>query len=320
MKRATAILPALVLAIGFGGWFPRSVWAGSQLLIAAGGGGGAGYDAANGGNGQITTAGENGFGSGGGAAGTNGLGGAGGTGNGGKYNGGGGAGWLGNGGNGEGMPPLPPQQGTAGDGGFGPPTFAGGQGGGTSGQFANGGFGGGGGGGYSGGGGGGGYSGGGGGGGADQGGGGGGSFIAPAFTGVNLIAGENPNNGAVTIDNSTFFDYTGRVVDYVIPTTGTYYITAYGAAGGGSENDIGGLGAIIGGNIALTAGTTLEIVVGGMGSTGNFDGTWAGGGGGGSFVFTSSIPEPSTLIQFALGMAGAASLACLRRRRAATVA
>jgi len=91
--------------------------------------------------------------------------------------------------------------GGSGDGGFGPPTFAYGQGGGddTS-QYANGGFGGGGGGGWQGGGGGGGYSGGGGGDGIYYAGGGGGSYIDPLFTSITLVGGSNSGDGYVDIN------------------------------------------------------------------------------------------------------------------------
>jgi hypothetical protein len=76
---------------------------------------------------------------------------------------------------------------------------------------------------------------------------------------------------------SWIFDYTGAEVSFIAPTTGIYDITAFGAEGGGVD---GGLGAEIGGDVTLTMGTTLTILVGGAGSAG-------GGGGGGSFVVAS---------------------------------
>jgi hypothetical protein len=97
-------------------------------------------------------------------------------------------------------------------------------------------------------------------------------------------------NGLALADS---FSYTGSIVDYTIPVTGTYDITAAGAQGGGGEaGATGGSGAVISGDISLTAGTQLGIVVGGMGLTGNFDGQWGGGGGGGSFVYVLSALQP----------------------------
>lgn len=88
------------------------------------------------------------------------------------------------------------------------------------------------------------------------------------------------------------FSYSGSVVTYTIPTTGVYDITAAGAQGGNSlagGSGVGGLGANIGGDVTLTAGTQLDIVVGGQG---NFSGNYGGGGGGGSFVFEVGAAMP----------------------------
>jgi hypothetical protein len=67
------------------------------------------------------------------------------------------------------------------------------------------------------------------------------------------------------------------------------------------------------GTFFLTAGTTLDIVAGGAGLTGDFGGIWGGGGGGGSFVFTA-VPEPST---WAMMVAGFAFLGFAGYRKAA---
>jgi hypothetical protein len=51
---------------------------------------------------------------------------------------------------------------------------------------------------------------------------------------------------------TVMFGYTGAIVPYVIPQTGTYQIIAWGAEGGGSPGSaVGGLGAEIGGDISL---------------------------------------------------------------------
>jgi hypothetical protein len=70
---------------------------------------------------------------------------------------------------------------------------------------------------------------------------------------------------------------------FVASSSGEYQITAFGAAGGNEAGTrVGGKGAEIGGEFALTAGEILNIYVGGAG---NFGGN-GGGGGGGSFVTT----------------------------------
>jgi hypothetical protein len=79
------------------------------------------------------------------------------------------------------------------------------------------------------------------------------------------------------------FTYTGSLVTFMVPTTDTYQILAFGAQGGAgsfaSFVGTGGLGAEIGGTFGLTAGEVLQIAVGGAGMPGE-----AGGGGGGTFV------------------------------------
>ncbi len=188
----------IVGVAGGGGGGGSFVWVVSTTspLLAVGGGGGAGYCCGYpGGDGQITVAGQNGFGANGGAGGTGGSGGA--AGFAGYDDGAGGAGWLGNG------------QDATGSyitrlalGGSGPLSFAGGEGDGNQGLFADGGFGGGGGGGWQGGGGGGGCSGGGGGDGATAGGGGGGSCVDSSFSNVTWLAGANAGDGYVTITSA----------------------------------------------------------------------------------------------------------------------
>lgn len=79
---------------------------------------------------------------------------------------------------------------------------------------------------------------------------------------------------------STTYFYTGSVEDVSIPVSGIYEITADGAQGGDPS---GGLGATVSGDIYLTAGTTLELIVGGRGGS-----DVAGGGGGGSFVIETT--------------------------------
>jgi hypothetical protein len=325
----------------------------SGLLIAAGGGGGAGYWGGNaGGNGQAGTDGQVGFGLFGGIGGSAG-GGGGGAGNwddpGGtapdvRWNGGGGGGWLGAGGAGLGRGPVAEG---SGNGGSGAPTFAPGAGAGVGGHSARGGFGGGGGGGWQGGGGGGGYSGGGGGGAqvfeggiyrGGGGGGGGGSFIDASLSVVRLVGGFNGasdegagsgRDGYVVI-NGLRFSHTGGFASYAVPTTGVYDIIAVGAQGGhgcitgidcaslDEDANIGGYGALIEGLALLSAGTVLNIAVGGGGRTGNFADFYGGGGGGGSFVWIgdptpAAMPEPGSLALLAAALLVFGVLTCRRR-------
>jgi Glycine rich protein len=73
------------------------------------------------------------------------------------------------------------------------------------------------------------------------------------------------------------FGYTGTIVPYVVPETGTYQIIAWGAEGVGSPGAaVGGLGAEIGGETELLANSRLEILVGQMGASGKEK--YAGGG------------------------------------------
>src|ERR1700733_8706908 len=79
--------------------------------------------------------------------------------------------------------------------------------------------------------------------------------------------------------------FTGTETTYTITADGTYFILVGGAQGGSGALNPGGAGTEIEGAAFLTAGTQLDIVVGGQGLTGNFGTIWGGGGGGGTFVW-----------------------------------
>ena len=100
--------------------------------------------------------------------------------------------------------------------------------------------------------------------------------------------------------NAVIFQAVGGS-EYIIPSTGLYDFTVAGAQGGALFGN-GGDGALVGGDLFLKAGTTLDIVVGEMGGylQGNGSG---GGGGGGSFVFGTA-----SLLFAAGGGSGAAFL------------
>ncbi len=87
------------------------------------------------------------------------------------------------------------------------------------------------------------------------------------------------------------FTYTGAIQTYTVPLTGIYEITAAGAEGGQAASrgfGPGGSGAVLSGQVMLTSGTTLDVVVGGQGGSGEY----SGGGGGGSFVYVPGAAQP----------------------------
>ncbi|HVU34409.1 MAG TPA: VPDSG-CTERM sorting domain-containing protein [Opitutaceae bacterium] len=97
---------------------------------------------------------------------------------------------------------------------------------------------------------------------------------------------------------SVLFNYTGSITDYTVSTTGIYKFTVAGAQGGSIPyaGYYGGNGALLSGDLYLTAGQTLKLAVGGVGALGGEPGVSgdAPGGGGGSFVVlnTGSILTP----------------------------
>ena len=77
-----------------------------------------------------------------------------------------------------------------------------------------------------------------------------------------------------------------------VPMTGSYVIEVWGASGaqgrGANGARPGGKGAYMKGTFNLTRGTSLKILVGQAGSTGNDGQPLPGGGGGGTFITSSS--------------------------------
>ena len=89
-------------------------------------------------------------------------------------------------------------------------------------------------------------------------------------------------------ENNSYFTVTGGIQSWVVPSTGTYEITAAGAVGGATPSATGGKGRVITSQISLTQGETIKIVVGQTGGQIQFTTGYAGGGGGGSFVVRST--------------------------------
>ncbi len=90
--------------------------------------------------------------------------------------------------------------------------------------------------------------------------------------------------------STTTFNYTGQIISYTVPVTGSYEIVAIGASGGSGyqaagkaqpSDSVGGLGGDVAGDIQLIAGEVLEIAVGGEGVN---VAQFVGSGGGASFV------------------------------------
>lgn len=92
------------------------------------------------------------------------------------------------------------------------------------------------------------------------------------------------------------FGYSDTVVDYTVPTTGQYVLTAIGARGGSvlDGGGTGGLGAEAGGSFGLGVGEVLRILVGAAGAdnpavSSGFE-SFAGGGGGSFVVGPGGLP------------------------------
>src|ERR1700679_3081096 len=93
----------------------------------------------------------------------------------------------------------------------------------------------------------------------------------------------------VTIGNAQTFNYTGSLQNLTVPACAdSATITAYGAQGGGdaSPDAFGGMGAEIKGTFKVTPGNILAIMVGQQGMVDIANGA---GGGGGSFVWNTSM-------------------------------
>jgi hypothetical protein len=104
---------------------------------------------------------------------------------------------------------------------------------------------------------------------------------------------------------------TQGIMQWTVPTTGMYTITAAGGLGAGlgvgSDNvsNNPAYGALLSGTFTFTAGQVIAIVVGQRASykTAGNDANWGGAGGGGTFIFDNST---KTLYMTAAGGAGCA--------------
>ncbi len=80
-----------------------------------------------------------------------------------------------------------------------------------------------------------------------------------------LLIGASAMALAATSAEALTFVYTGTIQHYTVAATGIYNVVAAGAHGGYTLFAEGGQGIAIGAHVSLTAGTMLDIVVGGTG-------------------------------------------------------
>jgi hypothetical protein len=87
------------------------------------------------------------------------------------------------------------------------------------------------------------------------------------------------------------FYYTGNIVEFTVPTSGTYKIEAWGAMGGGSNSEIGPKGAYSKSFVMLNKDERIKILVGEKGYPGRDScNDCCGGGGGGTFIAKDRTP------------------------------
>jgi LPXTG-motif cell wall-anchored protein len=106
---------------------------------------------------------------------------------------------------------------------------------------------------------------------------------------------------AAPIGSSQSFAFTGSVQSWTVPAdVTTIYVEVAGGQGGGSYG-WGGTGAELKGTLSVTPGTTLNLVVGGVGANG-IQFQRGAGGGGGSFIYTT--PDVAGILAAAGGGGG----------------
>jgi hypothetical protein len=87
------------------------------------------------------------------------------------------------------------------------------------------------------------------------------------------------------------FSNTGRIVDFTVPTSGTYKIEAWGARGAdGNSTKTGPLGAYSKSYVLLNKDEKIQILVGEKGYPGYSGYNHCGGGGGGTFIAKGNTP------------------------------
>ena len=106
--------------------------------------------------------------------------------------------------------------------------------------------------------------------------------VGPTQSQANTAYSATNLNGLVTVN--------GGIQSWVVPATGDYRIVAAGASGGGTGTSFGCRGRIVEGDVNLTQGTVLQILVGQKGTEDNQGQYQSSGGGGGSFIVANNTP------------------------------
>jgi hypothetical protein len=95
-------------------------------------------------------------------------------------------------------------------------------------------------------------------------------------------------------ENGTYeFYYTGNIVEFTVPTSGTYKIEGWGAMGGGGSTPMGPKGAYSKSFVFLSKDEKIKILVGEKGYPGydkRGNHIYCGGGGGGTFIAKDRTP------------------------------
>jgi hypothetical protein len=88
------------------------------------------------------------------------------------------------------------------------------------------------------------------------------------------------------------FCFTGNIVEFTVPASGTYKIEAWGATGGGGHTPVGPKGAYSKSFVLLNKDEQIKILVGEKGYPGYNSGNYiyCGGGGGGTFIAKDRTP------------------------------
>jgi hypothetical protein len=146
------------------------------------------------------------------------------------------------------------------------------------------------------------------------------SFTSHTFTTCGTTGPAGPTQAACTSaystswdDSTSNFTVVSGIQYWVVPTTGRYYIDAYGAGGSGT---FGGKGARIADTFDLTEGETIRILVGQI-QTGTS--TSANAGSGGTFVVRTPFNSNGSILVIAGGGAGAESSSSQQASAHATI-
>ena len=125
-------------------------------------------------------------------------------------------------------------------------------------------------------------------------------FTTHTFTNCGATGREGPTLANCTstysdswTDNTDYFNIqTQGIQEWTVPSNGTYTVEVWGAQGGDVSSGLGGKGARMRGDFALTSGTVIYIVVGQEGLSQNNNNCNGGGGGGGTFFYKSGETNP----------------------------